>query len=579
MYLFQIFRSFLPYHNPIGFGVSDFVEIALAILLSACALLNNKTVERKIRQFAEHTGWCMLAIGALPIVLRIALLGNHPVPTPSGADDFSYLLLADTLSHFRLANPMHVLHRFFETNFVLQQPSYSSIYPLGPALPLAFAQLLFGLPWVGVLFSEGLLCALCYWMLRGWTTAGWAFIGGLLAVIEFGPLCYWMNCYWGGAVSAVAGCLVFGALPRLLQGYRAHAAVLLGCGIGLQMLSRPYESLFLDLSVLLFFAPGLLQAGERRRLMKAALVVACAVLPAVALVLLQNKSVTGAWTTMPYQLSRYQYAVPTTFTFQPNAVPHGNLTRDQELYALGQAEAHGDQPETPARYMQRLVNRLGVYRFFLLPSLYLILPVFLLCIGEFRFTWAVVTLGIFALGTNFYPYFFPHYIAALTCLFVLTCVVGLERLSRVRMRGLAAGANAARWILLLCAAHFLFWYGLHLFGNENLLLAIAPYEMDDNINFGDPEGRIAINKQLAQEPGKQLVFVRYGPQHSFHEWIHNAADIDRSRVVWADDLGASDDRDLERYFPDRHVWLVEPDAYPPKLTPYRPEANPFESVQ
>jgi hypothetical protein len=282
---------------------------------------------------------------------------------------------------------------------------------------------------------------------------------------------------------------------------------------------------------------------------------------------------------MPYQLSRYQYAVPTTFTFQPNAAPHGNLTRDQELYALGQAEAHGDQPETPARYMQRLMNRLGVYRFFLLPPLYLILPVFLLCIREFRFAWVMATLAMFALGTNFYPYFFPHYIAAVTCLFVLISVVGLERLSRVRVRGLAAGAEAARWILFLCAAHFLFWYGLHLFGNENLLLAIAPYEMGDNINFGDPEGRIAINRQLASEPGKQLVFVRYGPQHLFHEWIHNAADIDRAPVVWADDLGSNEDQDLERYFPGRHVWLLEPDAYPPKLTPYRPQASPFESVQ
>lgn len=579
MYLFQLFRSFLPYHNPIGFGVSDFVELALAILLGALALLSSRSVEARARRFAERTGWCMLALGALPIVLRLALLRNHPVPTPSGADDFSYLLLSDTLSHFRLANPTPVLHRFFETNFVLQQPSYSSIYPLGPALALALGQMLFALPWAGVLLSVGLLSALCYWMLRGWTTAGWALVGGLLSVFEFGPLCYWMNCYWGGAVSAVAGCLVFGALPRLRQSYRTFTAVLLGCGLGLQMLSRPYESLFLDLSVLLFIAPALRNGVERRKLMKAALVTAGAVLPAAALILLQNKAVTGEWTTMPYQLSRYQYAVPTTFTFQPNLVPHAELTRDQALYAIGQAEAHGDERETPSRYMERLLSRLGTYRFFLLPPLYLILPVFLLCAREFRYAWVLATLAIFALGTNFYPYFFPHYIAAVTCLFLLICVVGLERLSRVRVRGLAAGAEAARWILLLCGVHFLFWYGLHLFGDENSLLAIAPYEAGDNINFGDPEGRIAIDKQLAREPGKQLVFVRYGPQHSFHEWIHNAADIGRSRVIWADDLGANENQELERRFPGRQVWLLEPDAYPPALTPYQTNQSPFESVQ
>ncbi len=178
----------------------------------------------------------MLFLAALVIALRLALLPVHPVPSASGTDDYSYLLLADTLTHFRLANPTHPMRRFFETIFVIQEPTYSSIYPMGPALFLAFGQLVFGLPWVGVLLSMGLFCALCFWMLRGWTTPGWALVGGLLAVAEFGPLNMWMNCYWGGAVSAMAGCLVFGALPRLRERVRTREAALLGLGIGLQML-------------------------------------------------------------------------------------------------------------------------------------------------------------------------------------------------------------------------------------------------------------------------------------------------------------------------------------------------------
>jgi len=30
MFLFDLFRSFLPLHNPIGFGAADFMEFALA---------------------------------------------------------------------------------------------------------------------------------------------------------------------------------------------------------------------------------------------------------------------------------------------------------------------------------------------------------------------------------------------------------------------------------------------------------------------------------------------------------------------------------------------------------------------
>ena len=116
---------------------------------------------------------------------------------------------------------MHPLHQFFETYFVLQEPSYSSIFPLGQGIVLAMGQVIFRNPWAGVAISVGLFCALCYWMLRGWTSPGWALAGGVLAAIEFGPLSQWMNSYWGGAVSACAGCLVFGALPRLLKEGRA----------------------------------------------------------------------------------------------------------------------------------------------------------------------------------------------------------------------------------------------------------------------------------------------------------------------------------------------------------------------
>ena len=121
-------------------------------------------------------------------------------------------------------------------------------------------------------------------------------------------------------------------------------------------------------------------------------------------------------------------------------------------------------------------------------------------------------------------------------------------------------------ILILCFAHFVFWYGIHLAGDLNLLIALSGDESWDEINYGDPEGRIAVNDRLAKAAGKQLVFVQYSPQHGAHEWIHNAANIDAARVVWAIDLGSSEDDALRRYYPDRHVWLLEPDAHPPRLT-------------
>src|ERR1019366_5641845 len=133
-------------------------------------------------------------------------------------------------------------------------------------------------------------------------------------------------------------------------------------------------------------------------------------------------------TTIPYTLSRYQYGVPTTFTFQPNPIPHRELTAQQRLTYEGQAEVHGEDADTMAKYFERLGSRARFLRFFLPVPLYLALPAFLVCLREFRFGWVPVTLLVFGLGTSFYPYFFPQYIAAATCLLVLIAVTGLERL-------------------------------------------------------------------------------------------------------------------------------------------------------
>jgi hypothetical protein len=462
--------------------------------------------------------------------------------------------VADTLRHFRLANPEHPMRRFFESVFTLQEPSYSSIYPIGPGLAMAAGWMLFGHPWAGVVLSVAAFAALCYWMLRAWTTPGWALAGGLLAAMEFGPLRYWMNTYWGGAVSAAAGCLIFGALPRVRQSGRTRDALLLGAGFGFEWLSRPFETVLLAPCVALFCLPDL------RRMWRPLSVAALAALPALALTLAQNRQVTGSWTTMPYQLSRYQYGVPTTFTTQAIPLPHHDLSPQQRLDYDAQAAVHGAAPETAGAFLARLASRARFYRFFFFAPLYLALPMFLPALREWRLLWVGLTLAVTSLGTNFYPYFYPHYIAACTCLLVLAGVAALERMSRCK-----AGAALARAIVMLCSAHFLFWYGVHASGAAP---ALASYDTWDFVNHGDPEGRIAVNRRLAETPGRHLVFVRYWPAHQFDEWVQNEADIDRARVVWALDLGAAENTKLRKYYADRTVWLLEPDAKPPRLSRY-----------
>ncbi len=510
-------------------------------------------LEPRAAAFAHRTWWCVAALAALPVVLRLALLPNHPVPSPDVYDEFSHLLMADTLRHFRLANPAHLFPQFFETQFVLQEPTYSSIYPPGQGLVMAIGWTVFGHPWGGVVLAAAGFCALCYWMLRAWTAPGWALAGGVLAVIEFGPLNSWMNSYWGGAAAACAGCVVFGALPRLVLRERTGDAVLLGLGLGAHLLIRPYESIFLFLSVLLWLAPA-----KPFRLLKLAPAAGLPLAAALGLMLLQNRQVTGSWLTMPYQLSQYQYGVPATLTFQTPPVPHRELNREQAMNYQMQRSFSG------SNFWQRLEYRVRFYRFFFLAPLYLALPVFLLRLREYRFAWVAATLVLFALGTNFFPNFETHYLAAVTCLFVLVSVAGLERIARFH-------GEAARLLVFLCVAQFVFWYTMHLFDTQPFSQAVRQFETWDGLNHRNPAMRLAVNEQLAALPGKLLVYVRYYPQHIFQqEWVYNRADIDGARVVWARDLGAEENEKLRAYYPDRAAWLLEPDFRPPRLRPYQP---------
>ena len=550
-------RTFLAPDNWLGFGAGDFVALALAAVALLAFLLPNRRLRFGFR-FAHRTGWCMTALFLLPIALRLALLPQFPIPTPSGADDFGYFLLADTLRHLRLANPPHALPDFFEQVFVLQRPSYSSMFNLGQGIVLALGWVAFGHPWAGVLLSIGALCSLSYWMLRAWTTPGWALTGGLFCVMLFGPLSYWANSYWGGAVSAIAGCLVFGALPRIVETKRKRYVILLGAGMAIQLLTRPYEFLLLLLCLILFRLPW-------RRLVAAIFPLACA----AGLILCQNKQVTGHWTTLPYMLYRYDYGIPATFTFQPNAVPHLlplNIEKEQDYRT--ESVIHGDTSETLRGYLERLFFRVRFYRFFLFSPLYLALPICLVTIRSYRFAWVTMTILVFALGSNFYPFFYPHYIAAIACLFLLVSVTGLAKMG-----------NAGRLLVLLCVAQFSFWYLLHVVRNDNLLQRVGRFESWDYINYGDPQGRIAIANELARNSGKQLVFVHYGPGHMFQEWIHNSADIDASNVVWVHDLDPVENQKLMQYYPDRKAWLLETDATPPRLTPYPSSTGPFLDVQ
>src|SRR5206468_11865438 len=92
----------------------------------------------------------------------------------------------------------------------------------------------------------------------------------------------------------------------------------------------------------------------------------------------------------------------------------------------------------------------------------------------------------------------------------------------------------------------------------------------ENVTLYRPESRMAraaIARLVASEPGRHVIFVRYGRNRDF-EWVYNGADIDRSRVIWAHDLGDTRNRALMDYYAGRRFWMLVVDTPKVDLSPY-----------
>ena len=516
-----------------------------------------------INRIMRHRWLSVLTVGLFAFMGSAGVGLLQGVRVPNYQDEFAYLLASDTFSHGRVTNPTHPMWIHFESIHIIQRPTYMAKYPPAQGLILAFGQIVTGYPFVGVWISMGIMGAAIFWMLQVWLPRRWALMGGLLVVIhpELSIAGSWAQSYWGGAVAATGGALVFGGLRSLMRQTRVAAAVILGIGVVLLANSRPYEGLVLSLPVaakLLYWLTGKdgppLRVSFRHVLFPLFVVIGIS----AALMAFYNFRITGSVFRLPYQIHEQTYAIIPNFVWQDlQPVPHFHHQTLREFYVNYERSTY-DKMQSMAGLLE--IN-FAVWMMYglLAGSVFSLVPI---GAAKIFFPWilrnrwarfATVTYAIFMLGTMPETYHNLHYFAPIV---PLNYYFILQAMRLWRWRNRQVGNLIIRVIPILAIA---------------VLVINISQTIKNHDELAPRYQRAKLLDQLKQQEGRHLILVQYGPEHSTErEWVYNEADIDGSKVVWARNMDIKENCKLVQYFKERVIWTldIEHDDDPVKLNSF-----------
>jgi hypothetical protein len=536
-------------------------EVFLAGLLwvIVCALLFSASGRRLTYQLLHNiASRPALSVGinaALAIVLCVSYGMNHGFPYPRIHDEFSYLLAGDTLAHGRLANPPHACWEHFESMHIIHQPSYASKYPLGQGVAIAIGYLI-GHPILGVWLSMAAACGALCWMLQQWLKSHWGFLASLIGTTR---LCtadypklwipepnYWCQSYWGGAVALLGGSLMFGSMGQCRRRVTVGSSVVFAIGMVVLSHSRPLEGLLVTIPCLLCYFVYWIRPSDRQ--LKPLFALLAISIFNAGLIGSQNLVVTGKISKLPHTHYEEQNSLtPMTLLGdvreegQPNApiYRHEIIRQYNAGWQLAMFQRQLDWSEYVAVRQETLDQ---LWEFFLGPVLSIPVLLFLLIPKPPRY-WLTIPICLLPLAAYLItPWMHPHYLAPVAGLPYLWVGACIQWASQLKYAGAALGVICGIGLLTIDSMH-----GLD-----------SPYANRlESLQQVSPRNRAELEQELIASGGEHLILVSYASAHSVHaEWVYNAADIDKSQVLWARDMGEANAR-LFEYFPNRKVTKIQ----------------------
>jgi len=539
----------------IRFGGDFIVQWWPSLLLFALLvpLLRKRTFRlRAPRPAVAYTAVALIALAAA--VLRTLAFGEpHPIWF---MDDFGYLIEADTFLHGRLANPMHPMHRYFETFFILQTPRYSAIYPPGLPLLLAFGRLVFGTPVFGLWIGCAAAAVAIMWAVAAVVSREVAWGIGVFCAIH--PMIVQSPATMHSLTpGAIAGALAVGGALRLP---RRSAAIVMGLGLALLAITRPYEGVYIAIALCLWSsggrAPRLSPPPDRRgRLSSTGIAIVVAFVLFVPLTLLHNRAATGSALHFPYSTYIERYASAPNLLWEKPFPPHPSPTPEMERtyrvfrhYYERSRRPHDFITGSSERISEMIADSLG----FGVPwvdslRLFAGLP-FLFGLRQKKIVAAIALFIIAILQITWWPQ--PHYLSPAAALAAILYAGGMQAMID---RGESALAYACLGVAI---------------GSALVLFHASMGQ----VPLRD-ENRLRTTEILDARQGPQLVIA----DDRCSAVVFNGAEIDAQHTVWAHDA-AGGTAALVDYYRDRDVWKLDCTPYslqhiraplePPKRSSY-----------
>jgi len=554
--------NYVPIHGLRMLGVESCILLA-AFLIGLVSLRFVPSIGRPkwLNAILAVNSRSVLFVIAIALVGRALLLPFIGIPEPRINDEYSYLLIADTFSHHRLTNPSPPAWQHFETFHVNLTPTYHSKHPVSQGLVLAFGEIIFHQPWIGVYLSTAVLCGAICWTLQAFLPSCWALVGGLLAVVRLAFFSYWMNSYWGGSMAALGGALALGSVARLFEPQgtersRLALASLFAVSLLILATSRPYEGFAFSISLLLYFVYKSVRAAHRRegKLRFTVIPVAAIGVAGILMMAYYNQRTTGNPLLLPHILNERTYSPLPLFLWQQ---PKPNPTFRDPVFAKFFRLTEEEYGYQKTKSISGLISLVGArllsdWFFYVGPAL--TFPVFLGLISSAiqpRLRIVVFATLAMAIALALCIYTMPHYAAPATVAIYLFAAEGLRYLWQQGRDGERAFVVAVCITVVVAA------------------LTRQTGSAAINSTFALPDTRKLISQQLESKPGEHLVLVSYDLAHHYpgDELVHNGADFNTEKILWARSKGTESDRELCQAYPDRIFWSVKTDDVNFSLNP------------